>query len=170
MSSDKQKRLMEMVIKEDELWMGLRDLHEEMRLFITTALTSQSDNKENMGMIMMCMKVCLSKAIIEEDLWEPKGYTFEEFLATVAPIIQNSPTPESDVVENVRKVIWGYIVFHLSFLLDMAEDYMKEFSSMDEIEDADKKSRVLYVCVFVAYIETMLRKIEFAGLELPGEY
>ena len=157
---------MKLVMKEDEFWMKLRGYEQEMSYFLRTVMSENPDTDYNLDMINLCFKACIAKIINEKDKWTPKSYEFMEFLLSLRPLTIDNPSIEIEDIENIRKEVWGYISYKKDFLFMMVEDYTTDREIDETIEYIEEKSIVLFVCVFAAYIEAALRRLEFSRLEL----
>lgn len=164
--SDQEKRIkhLQFVRKEDEMWMALRDYEDEMHEFVINPPVSDPSDKD-FKMVLLCLKACTSKAVLEREDWKLKDCAFDDFLEKLRPMLIESKNPTPKIFKEVREEIWGYVVSKLSLLLSMAEDYLYPGEITEAIEQSEERSKMLFACVFAAYMETMLRRIEFADLE-----
>ncbi len=167
MEKNREERIkhLQFIRKEDELWMILRDYEEEMYEFICDPSDDPPD--EVLEMVLLCLKVCTAKIIMEREEWEPRDYDFGELLGKAYSPIAETDHPTPDAIKKIREEIWGYIKSKLPLLLAMAEDYLypEEVTEDEHEERVEEKSEMLYVCVVVAHMEIILRRIEFAHLE-----
>ncbi len=151
--------------KEDELWMILRDYEEKMYEFVCDPSPDPFD--EILEMVLLCLKACTAKIILERYDWEPRDHTFEDFLGKVRPLLIDNDHPTPAIIKGVREEIWGYILFKLPLLLAMAEaySYPGDIAELEPEGQEEEKSEMLYACVFTAHMEIILRRIEFTDLE-----
>ena len=84
---ENQKKQIEMILKEEELWISLRDRKDDMYHFIRNTIKGIPVNKNYLDIILICIKACLSKYIIEEGKWEIKKYDIVELVDKIYPIV-----------------------------------------------------------------------------------
>jgi len=161
---------MKILIKEDELWLTLREHEKEMGEFIRLVMENDAaDIEYDLDLINDCFKVCIAKIISEEDKWEPKHHTFNEFLETLYGMTVGRGVPDENGIEDIRKEIWGHIFANKNLLLEMAKDYTTEEEIKETQEYKEEKTMMLIMCVFIAYLEISLRKLEFSRMEFFDE-
>lgn len=164
--SDQKERIkhLQLIRKEDEMWMTLRDYEDEMHEFVIDPPVSEPSDRE-LEMVFLCLKVCTCKVVLEREDWKLKDCAFDDFLEKLRPMLIENECPTPKTFKEVRGEIWGYVVSKLPLLLSMKEDYLDPGEITETIEKSEEKSKMLFACVFAAYMETMLRRIEFVDLE-----
>lgn len=169
-SDSKQQQYVILVRKEDDLWSSLGEDPNTLYDFIVATL-QESDMvpDEVVNLSLKCMKVCLTKSILDKDKYYHKRMNFKEFLSFMdtALFSLNKPLIEQHI-KDIRNVMWGHVRMNMPFLVDMAKEYMSEVASSAtpfSNSISMQKTEMLFSCVAIAYIEIRLREKEAKQIE-----
>jgi len=171
---ESQKQRLNILRKEDELWAQLREQEERIYDFITNVIEDDDyscTDKDSLNTILICLKVCISSSVTSEKNRNPIEYNLSDFIDELYPIYFDNNSFNKNDIEKIRKKIWGYVSFKMPTLLKMASEYIMAEEGTIEVDEegeydsgiaSGERAKCLFVCVFVSYIEMMLRRMEFS--------